>query len=336
MTGPYTVITTMKNEGAFLIEWVAHYKALGFDHLAICTNDCADPTARMVRRLEQMGLARHHATRVWDVSGIQRSALKQIRRYPEVTGAEWIFVCDADEFLVVHVGDGSARALVAAARPGAEVICVPWRIFGPDGRIDYQDRPVTEQFTRARARPAPGERALAYPKSLFTNLPAVHRIGIHFPHPRADLGRPLRAELPGGIDNPVTDRPMFVQADYRVAQVNHYALRSVDSFLVKRDRGRVNHARETMDLPYWDRFDIQDEPCHAIRRYDAAAADWRARLMDDRRLARLHDESVAWHRARVAELRARPDHAPLLAGIAERLARRAATRPGPETAPPGC
>ncbi len=54
--GGYTVITTMKNEGAFLLEWVAHHKALGFDHLVICTNDCDDPTTRMALRLQEMGL----------------------------------------------------------------------------------------------------------------------------------------------------------------------------------------------------------------------------------------------------------------------------------------
>ncbi len=56
------VLATMKNEGPFLLEWVAHHKALGFDDIVICTNDCADGTDAMVRRLAEMGLARHHET----------------------------------------------------------------------------------------------------------------------------------------------------------------------------------------------------------------------------------------------------------------------------------
>ncbi|MFD1808677.1 glycosyltransferase family 2 protein [Gemmobacter lanyuensis] len=51
-TDIFTVITTMKNEGPFLLEWVAHHKALGFDHLVICTNDCEDTTTEMVVRLQ--------------------------------------------------------------------------------------------------------------------------------------------------------------------------------------------------------------------------------------------------------------------------------------------
>lgn len=313
--GGFTVVTTMKNEGAFLVEWVAHHKALGFDHVVICTNDCADPTRAMAERLQAMGLARHHATRHWPATSIQRSALKQVRRYPEVTGADWIYVADADEFLVVHLGDGSVQALVAAATPGTEVVSVPWRIFGPDGRIGYDPAPVTMQFSRAAAPAPAGTVQATYPKSVFTGLGNVHRIGIHAPVERADLGRGLRIELPGRVPRLALPHRLLIQADWRHAQVNHYALRALDSFLVKRDRGRVNHSNDIMDLDYWRRFDVAEVPCTAIRRYDAAVADWRARLMVDAELAALHHAAVAWHRDRIAALRALPDYARLIQAI---------------------
>jgi hypothetical protein len=319
--GGYTVITTMKNEGAFLLEWVAHHKALGFDNIVICTNDCADVTRTMALRLAEMGLVRHHATQAWAATSIQRSALKQVRRYPEVTAAEWLYVCDADEFLVVKIGDGTARALVAAASPGVEVIPVPWRIFGPGGQRDYREGRITVQFTRARAAPHPMVLAPVYPKSMFRGLENLHRIGVHQPVPRPDLGRDLVIEAPGG-QPPLRQRhPMFVQADYRFAQVNHYCLRSRDSFLVKRDRGRVNHVGQGMDMDYWDRFDVAEMPCDAVRRYDAVTNDWMARLLADPVLEGLHRAAVIWHRARIAALLARADVAPMIAATEERLAR---------------
>ncbi len=319
--GGYTVITTMKNEGAFLLEWVAHHKALGFDHLLICTNDCEDPTRDMVLRLQEMGLARHHATKPWAVTSIQRSALKQARRYSEVTEADWLYVCDADEFLVVKTGDGSARALVAAAQADAEVISVPWRVFGPDGRRGFEDRPVTEQFLRAMRPQYPGRPEAIYGKSLFRGLENIQRIGIHAPIPRPELGRPLHTEMAGGARVGQGLNPMLALRDYSVAQVNHYALRSRDSFLVKRDRGRVNHSNEVMEIDYWDRFDVAEVPCDAIRRYDTAVAGWRARLLEDAVLEGLHKRAVTWHRDRIAALKARPDYAPILAALEERLAR---------------
>ena len=50
----YTVVSTMKNEGPYIIDWVAHYKTLGFDHILVCTNDCTDPTVEILLRLQEM------------------------------------------------------------------------------------------------------------------------------------------------------------------------------------------------------------------------------------------------------------------------------------------
>jgi Glycosyl transferase family 2 len=315
----YTVITTMKNEGAFLLEWVAHHKAIGFDAIVICTNDCADATRTMALRLEEMGLVRHHATKPWAATSIQRSALKQVRRYAEVTEADWLYVCDADEFLVVKLGDGSVQALVAAASAGVEVIPVPWRTFGPDGQRDYRPGRITQQFVRAQSMPRPVTIAPVYPKSLFRGLGNLHRIGVHQPVPRPDLGRELVTEAPGGQPVVRQRHPMFVQADYRFAQMNHYCLRSRDSFLVKRERGRVNHVGQGMDLEYWDRFNVAEVPCDAIRQYDEGTEAWMARLLADPVLGPLHRAAVIWHRARIAALHASADHAAIIAATDERM-----------------
>lgn len=316
--GGFTVVSTMKNEGAFLIEWVAHHKALGFDRILICTNDCDDPTARMVQRLEALGIARHHATIKRQVTSIQRAALRQVLRYPEVTRADWFYVCDADEFLTIKLGDGTVQALAAAAGQGADAISIPWRIFGPHGQDSYAEGPITAQFTHAQRTPRPREKAVAFPKTLCRGVGKVRRIGIHAPIPRDGLEEPLRVELPGGIAKAQGAHKVFVPADYRFAQINHYALRSRDSFLVKRDRGRVNHTNQTMDVGYWTKFDVAEERCDAIRRYDPVAAEWRLRMMADAELADLHRKAVAWHRARIAALRADPSFAPLLDFITQR------------------
>jgi hypothetical protein len=269
----------------------------------------------MARRLQAIGLAQHHATRPWAATSIQRSALKQALRYEIVQAAEWIYVCDADEFLVVKTGDGSARALVAAAGPEAEVIAVPWRIFGPDGRRAYCPGRISKQFTKGTpvAPTVPD-----YAKSLFRGLGHMHRIGIHGPVARADLGRTLRREMPGGVAMPEGVHQLAALRDYGVAQVNHYALRSRDSFLVKRDRGRVNHSNEVMGTEYWDRFNVQDQPCTAIARYDTAVEHWMAELMADPILGRLHHEAVVWHEARILALRGDPGYAEVMAHTEER------------------
>jgi Glycosyl transferase family 2 len=315
-----TVITTMKNEGAFLLEWVAHHKALGFDDIVLCTNDCADPTTDMAIRLQKMGLLRHHATYYKPGSSIQRSALRQARRFNQVQQADWIYVCDADEFLTISLGDGTVDALTSAASPDAEVIAVPWRVFGSDGLNDYQDTPITQQFQRAAAAPPTDKPQGAFPKSLFRGgetLASLERLGIHMPIIKPGADRSLRLELPGRVQRLALPQALHVQADFRFAQVNHYCVRSRDSFLVKRDRGKVNHVDKVMEIDYWRRNDSAVEPSLTARRYDIAVAGWMATMQADARLNMLHGRAVNWHRKKITELKTRPDFQDMIIAIEE-------------------
>lgn len=320
MAEGFTVVTTMKNEAPFLLEWVAFHLALGFDHIVLCTNDCDDPTEKMARRLARMGVLRHHITQYNPGDSIQRVALRQVLDYPEVTGADWVYICDADEFLCSDVGNGTVQALAAQARPRCEVISIPWRRFGSSYRRRYTDGLVTEQFTLANPMPVETpEQPLpnAFAKSLFRGaiIPRCDRLGIHTPIPKHWLKRDFIRELPGGrriVDMPT---PMHVPADYRLAQINHYQLRSVDSFLVKAERGRVNHVAKPIGIEYWQRNEASEVPCNRIARMVPELRHWRAQLLADRRLATLHARAVRWHQDRIAELAKVPDMIQLRARI---------------------
>ena len=339
MAETYTVLTTMKNEGAFLLEWFAHHKALGFDRFLICTNDCEDTTAEMVVRLSKMGLAIHHQTLYRPTQSIQRRALKQGARYREVKSSDWIYVCDADEFLTSRIGDGSVRALTAAGGAGVEAISVPWRRFGTNGQRDYREGMITQQFIMANASSGPGAASHAFPKSMFRGEllrdKHIQRIGVHVPLPKPDLGHDLRVELPGGVAVQPGHQKLLVQADYSLAQVNHYQLRSMDSFLVKSARGKVNHVNDKMGYRYWAFNDSNDEPCDLIRRYDTEVARWMAELLSDRRLNTLHQRAVRWHRQKIAELHASPDFAQMITQIETHRSRMAAGEPSDTQAEDG-
>jgi hypothetical protein len=50
----------MKDEGPYVIEWVAHHLALGFTDLMVYTNDCSDGTDAILKRLEELDVGVHH------------------------------------------------------------------------------------------------------------------------------------------------------------------------------------------------------------------------------------------------------------------------------------
>ena len=99
------------------------------------------------------------------------------------------------------------------------------------------------------------------------------------------------------------------------ATLNHYALRSLDSYLVKIDRGDVNRENRAFDDSYWrERNDIGWEE-NSILRYLPRLTAEIARLKKDLHVAAMHEEAVWKHR----ETRDRMMEDPETAAFAARL-----------------
>ncbi len=49
--GRRAIVTTMKYEGPFILEWLAYHRAIGFDDILVYTNDCDDGTDDMLAML---------------------------------------------------------------------------------------------------------------------------------------------------------------------------------------------------------------------------------------------------------------------------------------------
>ncbi|MFA5581936.1 MAG: glycosyltransferase family 2 protein [Paracoccaceae bacterium] len=294
----YSILSTMKNEGPFILEWIAHYKELGFDSIFVATNDCEDPTVEILQRLQEIGLVQHHATAFWPRSTPHKAALRQLQGYREVKNSDWIFVCDVDEFLVVKVGDGSVRALVAASGD-ADVISVPWRIFGSSGITNYRDAWITEQFLMAEPTPQQDRKSARRAKSIFHTPRRFQRYGIHQPIPKDEFSEQIHSVLPGGM--PASE---WKSRNFDIAQLNHYALRSRDSFQVKKARGRAHHVKHELDDSYWKKFDRNHMHDESIARYASGVRSRFAQLMADTALRTLHHQAVAWHRDKIRQMQA--------------------------------
>ena len=62
--GSLVALSTMKDEGPFVVEWVAHHLAVGFTKLMVYTNDCSDGTDTLLKRLEALDIGVHHRENV--------------------------------------------------------------------------------------------------------------------------------------------------------------------------------------------------------------------------------------------------------------------------------
>ena len=310
------VVTSMKNEAPFILEWIAYHKSIGVDHFLVYTNDCTDNTNQMLDRLEKLG----HVTRrdnPWDkASGKkpQQVALKDTVKQQVYKDADWVLTIDVDEFVNIHVGDGTFTDLFRASNY-PNVISFTWKFFGNKDIHAYEDRLITEQFTACAPEFIPKPRLGWGFKSMFHKSSPYSRIGVH---------RPL------GIDDADADKVRWVNGSgrampdmlltnngwrstkrslgYRLATLNHYILRSADSFLVKRERGRINHTEHDQGIDYWARRNYATETDTRILARLPRMAEVLDELRGDAALSKLHEDAVLWHKKRVAHLLQQPDY----------------------------
>lgn len=307
--GTVMAVSMMKDEAPFLLEWFAHHLAVGFTDILVYTNDCSDGTDDMLIRLEELGLGHHRRNVIPEGQKPQPSALNHAQKEPKVAEADWLLVFDADEFLAINHPSGHLEGMLddTVAR-GANGVVITWRIFGSGGVVDWSRAPVTEQYTRAA--PPLWNKGWGV-KTLFRFDPDHWKLGIHRPSIKnkwLETGFPDEVHWLNGSGLPMEDyfkfrgwRSIRRTVGYDWAQMNHYAVKSVDSYAVRKFRGNVNNKKDKYNADYWalqDRNEVEDR---AILRH----APERARIMDelltDPVLHKLHHAALERVEARLAE-----------------------------------
>lgn len=322
--GQITAVSMMKDEGPFVIEWVAHHLAIGFTDLVVYTNDCSDGTDDMLIRLEELGLCHHRRNVIPAGIRPQPSALNYAQDEPVVGQSDWVMVFDADEFLSIKYGDGTLDDLLTAAKSqGATGIVVTWRIFGSGGVVDWSRAPVTEQYLMAA--PATWNKGWGV-KTLFTFDPDYWKLGIHRPKMKT---RHIKTEFPdqvkwlNGSGREMEDyfkfrgwRSITRTIGYDWVQLNHYAVKSVDSYAIRKMRGNVNNKADKYNSDYWslqDRNEVRDD---TMLRYTEVRNRMIDQLLSDPVLNRLHNAAVERAEARLAELKQTDAYRQLVADLA--------------------
>lgn len=304
----FLAILTVRNEAAYLLEWLAHHRAVGITDFLVFSNDCQDGTDAMLDRLAALGHLTHlRNEEPYDKGGIQFTALKRAAKLDVLRDADWILPLDIDEFVNIHAGDGTLPDLLRAL-PDATAITLTWRLFGSSDRVRYDDRPVTRSFVRTAPAVMHWPWRAAMFKTLYRNDGIYAKPGVHRPRSpdktRLDQARWFDCEG-RELDDQFKTRRIFSnygRPNYRFAQLNHYPLGSMENFIVKADRGRAVHSDHMLDVDYWVERNFNTDTDTSIHRMAQATRTHHDILSADATVAALHEAAVQWRKHRFARL----------------------------------
>lgn len=299
--------TCVRNEAPFLLEWIAYYRLLGVTDFVFFSNDCEDGTDHILDGLAAHGVVQHIRHQAEPGKSIQWKALQTLWTARAAKGHDWFLFSDIDEFPVIHTGGHRLADAIAAMSDGVEAIALPWRLFGANGVANFHDVPVTAQFTRSAPPDLFHPIAGRFFKTLFRPA-SFQKVGVHRPKRRNTATPPVWADGSGQILP-----ESFAAANERlilpgrtvgraIIEMNHYSLKSAESFLVKTARGLANRQVKSIDLHYWIERNFNSVENTAIHIWSDALQAEMAALKALPGIAALHDAACDWHRAKFSAL----------------------------------
>ena len=270
-----------RDEGINLLEWIAHYQAIGVQRIFVYTNDNTDGSDALLDTLaahDVITLIRHRSA---PGVNVQRKALQHaVLCLPELRDYAWVLFVDADEFTIPAARhDHQIGRLLAAAelaRPGAGARLLPWQWRLWPHQFERQPGMTLANFPHAK------------PHTLFkAAVRLAHCVSMCQVHtPLLDAGVPV-------LDSALAEvAPEQIWAEQPKSSaggwIEHFWAKSFVEFSVKKLRG-----------------DALAIPTGEFRREFALFVDWNS-AMTDETLHPVPPEMLSRSRAALERLRAIP------------------------------
>ena len=223
-----------KNEGPYILEWVAFHRVLGVERFVIADNASDDGSTEFLAALDRAGLIEHVPFPHLPDQPPQLPAYAEIMRRIG-TSAEWVAFVDGDEFMLPTDGSRSVLPFFDQIASDVGVVALNWAVFGSAARVGATRELVTERFVR---RAVDAFSANHHYKSVVRSKayagpgtnPHYFKTTNGYRTVQAD-GRPVVHHRPAsGISRDVVWHPL---------RINHYVVKSKEEFDRKRARGRA-------------------------------------------------------------------------------------------------
>lgn len=236
------VVACVKNEGAYLAEWLRYHEAVGVRHFYIYLDRCDDDSERIL--LDYVGQAQITIT-PWAGRMIDTPTAKllnsqviafshAIQNFGE--NYKWMAFIDVDEFLLPKVGCSIEDALEGAR--GFPNISLPWHMFGPGIHDAKPDGGVLRNYTQRAANPLTTKKNVRNYKCIVDPC-AVSEVSVHH-FSTVEFGEETSNDQGKIFSRKGRKDPSFYSAKY--IQLNHYYSKSRQELAQKLARGPASPA----------------------------------------------------------------------------------------------
>ena len=247
---PCALVATVRNEGPFLLEWLAHNRAIGINNIYIYTNNNTDGSTELLQKLAEFGIIKLILNEDSGVEPQTRAYEHSFFLLPELRKFQWLFYLDADEFFIpADQYDFRVENIISAIKSKfleklPSCVCYNWNWIGSGGAVRRSAQPVSERFVYGN--PHPVVKSLIRPSAVLPNIQSA--AAWHIPRP-----------VPGGFGvNSSFEQVGVETADIACnlsgGKINHYWNKSFEEFMIKRQRADDVgwHNREIESFFAWD------------------------------------------------------------------------------------
>ena len=227
------VLCSIKNEGLYILEWVAYYKVIGFDEIIIVSNDNDDYSDLLLHALHEDGIIKYLPNCLKKGESPQFEGYRKALESDYINVDDWLLVVDIDEF-IFFPKSGSIGDLVARYE-NVDAICIPWKHFGSSGHSQYSNDLVINRFIYTTDDNSKIDNHF---KSIFKVSNEIFNIGIHKANFKKKYAPIFIDPVGNKIDEDIIKgkHPTCVSGQ-QIARINHYSVKSYQEFQVRRERG---------------------------------------------------------------------------------------------------
>ena len=239
------LLGSARNEGPYLLEWIAYHRSIGFDRIVLYTNDNTDGSDDLLGLLADAGEI------TWIDQQIGPTTLPQHRAYahalsvlPEMLDYRWTLIADLDEYFGfdVHSFAGVADYLAWQERRQPDAVALPWLLHLAAGAESWRDAPSIDRFTHRRPMANPQVKTMFRTNRYWTS-------NCHYPVASLNLPASVLAQNGQPHVRKMPDNNPALAHDPQTthAWISHYIFRSAPELLMKIARGQGDVAAADRD-----------------------------------------------------------------------------------------